>query len=167
MKTLLMIAAVALLGISSCSDLGTPPPVERSLDDIRETVFRYMFLHNASSLQQSAPVYFIGLMGPAKFPGHGTYSDPSEDLMARFSRNVPPVKKFSECTRNTYGVFDTSTGVRALLFRVETIIKINDDEVEVTGGYYEAGLNAGGNIYTVRRIDERWIVVKDEEDWYS
>ncbi len=167
MKLHHFIVAILLLALSSCSDLGTPPPVERSLDDIREAVFRYQFLHNASGQQQSAGVYFIGLYVTGAASPQSHYVDPSINLLARFAGNVPPVKKSSDCTYSTQGVFDISTGVRGLLFRIESIKEIDANTVEVTGGYFEAGLSASGNVYTVARINDRWTVIKDVMIWIS
>ena len=167
MKTTEVILALALLAASSCNDLGTPPPVQQSLDDIREAVFRYQFSNNESGQQQSALVYFLGFRVPGDSLRREYYIDPSDDLMARFRGNVPPVKKCSQCSRSIYGVFDTLTGASGLLFRIDSIKEIDNNEVEVAGGYFESGLSASGNIYTVRRVGNTWIVVKDIMLWIS
>lgn len=173
MKISRVLIALSLFTLSSCGDLGTAPPVERSLDDIREAVFRYQFLHNASGQQQSAGVYFIGLyVMDAVYPTGAAspqsyYVDPSINLLAKFAGNVPPVKKSSDCTYSVQGVFDISTGVRGLLFRIESIREIDANKVEVTGGYFEAGLSASGNVYTVARINDGWTVIKDVMLWIS
>ncbi len=167
MKISRVLVALSLFVLSSCDDLGTTPPVERSLDDIREAVFRYQFLHNASGQQQNAGAYFIGLYvtGEPTLPVH--YVDPSDNLLARFAGNTPPVKKASESTYSVQGVFDIHTGARGLLFRIESVTEIDPDQVEVTGGYFEAGLSASGNVYTVTRTNGRWTVVKDRLSWIS
>lgn len=167
MKISHFLIALALFTLSSCDDSGTDPPVERSLDEIREAVFRYQFLHNASGQQQNAGAYFIGLYVPDDYL-HGThYVDPTDNLLARFAGNVPPVKKSSECTYSVQGVFDIRTGARGLLFRIESIREIDPNQVEATGGYFEAGLSASGNVYTVTRTNDRWTVVKDRLIWIS
>jgi hypothetical protein len=167
MKISRLLIALLLFALSSCGDMGTPPSVERSLDDIREAVFRYQFLHNVSGLQQRAGAYFIGLYvtGDLNLPVH--YVDPSDNLLARFAGNTPPVKKASESTYSVQGVFDLRTGARGLLFRIESIKEIDPDQVEVTGGYFEAGLSASGNVYTVTRTNDRWTVVKDSLIWIA
>ncbi len=167
MKISHFLVALPFFALSSCSDLGTAPTVERSLDDIREAVFRYQFLHNASGQQQNAGVYFIGLYvtGDRNLPVR--YVDPSDNLLARFAGNAPPVKKASESTYSVQGVFDIRTGARGLLFRIESVTEIDPDQVEVTGGYFEAGLSASGNVYTVTRTSDRWTVVKDRLIWIS
>jgi hypothetical protein len=156
-----------MIALHGCKDLGTDPPFEFYLDDIREAIFRYQFSNNYSGQQQSARVYFIGIYIPGDSTRQGYYADPSDELMARFRGNTPSVKKASQCTQSIYGVFDKETGERGLLFRVESIRQLSGDEVEVEGGYFEAGLSASGNIYTVRRIGGRWVVVKDELQWIS
>lgn len=167
LKGSLVLFGIAILAFSSCSDLGTAPPVERSLDDIREAVFRHQFLHNASGLQQDARVYFIGFYVPGDSLRQGYYLDPSDQLLTRFEGNVPPVKRFSACRQSITGVFDIQTGARGLLFRIESVTEIKDNEAEVTGGYFEAGLSASGNVYTVRWADGRWTVVGDHMIWIS
>ena len=41
------------------------------------------------------------------------------------------------------------------------------DHATVNGGYFEAGLSASGNVYTVERLKGVWTVVKDEMTWIS
>jgi hypothetical protein len=167
MKPSYFFVAFALIVLPACSDIGTAPSVERGLEDTRETVFRYQFFNNESGQQQSASVYFVGLYVPGDSVTQGHYVDPSDQLMSRFAGNVPCVKKFSECTTSVYGVIDKQTGAYGLLFRIESIKKISDDEAEVTGGYFEGGLSASGNIYTVKWVNDWWVVAKDVMVWIS
>ena len=167
MKTSINLLAISLLAVASCTDFGTAPSVQQSLDDIREVVFRYQFSHNASGQQQSAQVYFLGLFVAGDSLRQGHYVDPSDNLMTRFRGNEPLVKRYSQCVESINGVFDAFSGARGLLFRIESIREINTKEAEVTGGYFEAGLSASGNIYTVKRIADRWTVVKDVMLWIS
>ena len=167
MKTPINLLAITLLAVASCTDFGPAPSVQQSLDDIREAVFSYQISHNASGQQHSAQVYFLALYVPGDSLRQGHYVDPSDNLMARFRGNAPPVKKYSDCVESINGVFDVFTGAAGLLFRIESIREINTNEAEVTGGYFEAGLSASGNIYTVKRIADRWTVVRDVMLWIS
>lgn len=128
-------------------------------DDIREAVFRHVFLKNASGRQQSAKVYCLQVEGK---------SDPSDKLLARFQGHSPPVKKQSRCKADMgKGVYDLDTGEPGLIFRVDSIERTGPDSATVRGGYYEAGLSSSGNVYTVARENGRWTVTADKMLWIS
>jgi len=124
-------------------------------DDIREAVFRWQFDHNVSGQQKRAKVYFLSV--------GEKYGDPSDEFLKRFADNQPPVRKRSECTADAgKGVLDKKTGEQGLVFNVTRIQWKSDTEVEVEGGYYEAGLSASGNIYTLKKEQGKWKVVNDK-----
>ena len=53
------------------------------------------------------------------------------------------------------------------MFRTERV-EIEGDKATVTGGYYEAGLSASGNVYSVeRQRDGSWRVTEDQMPWIS
>ena len=60
---------------------------------------------------------------------------------------------------------DKKTGEQGLIFNVTRIQWKSDTEVE--GGYYEAGLSASGNTYTLKKDKGKWQVTKDKMDWIS
>jgi hypothetical protein len=60
-------------------------------DDIRETVFRHQFDHNASGQQKSAHAYCLAVLVDNKD------SDPSHQFIRRFAHHKPPVRKASAC----------------------------------------------------------------------
>ena len=126
-------------------------------DDIREAVFRYQFQHNASGQQQSANAYFLSF---------GKDKEPDDVFIARFKDHKPPVKKRSQ-SKGQFEVIDKDTGERGLIFNVVTIKVIDANKVEVDGGYYEAGLSSSGNVYTVERKEDKWVVTKDRMLWIS
>jgi len=128
-------------------------------DDIREAVFRWQFEHNASGQQQKAEAYFLQV---------GEKGDPSDAFMERFAKHKPPVRKGSACTADmAKGVLDKNTGEKGLIFRVTSIDWKSDSEVNVKGGYYEAGLSASANTYTVKKEKGKWRVTNDKMDWIS
>ena len=130
---------------------------ESQTDDIREAVFRWQFEHNAS-----AQVYFLEV-GEKE-------GDPSDEFIKRFAGNKPPVRKRSECSidrRRRVGVLDKKTGEQGLIFRVRNIEWKSDTEVDVKAGYYEHGLSASGNTYTLKKEKGKWKVTKDKMDWIS
>ena len=133
---------------------------ESQIDDIREAVFRWQFEHNASALQKNAKVYFLRI--------DKNKSDPSDAFMKRFAEHNPPVRKVSACSSDPdKGVQDKKTGEKGLIFNVIEIRWISDAEVEAAGGYYEAGLSASGNIYTLKKENGKWKVTSDKMRWIS
>lgn len=128
-------------------------------DEIREVTFRYQFLHNASGLQQNAKIYFLAIADE-----HG---DPTDEFMERFADDKPTVKKKSQAKVGGDGVKDRDTGEIGLIFRVDNIKWVSDTEVEVGGGYYEAGLSSSGNTYFLKKQKDRWVVTKDVTHWIS
>lgn len=128
-------------------------------DNIREAVFRHQFGNNASGQKQGAKVYFLSL---------GWKTDPSDEFMARFAGNTPPVKKVSEADSSAMkGVHDKKTGESGLIFNVGKITWKSDTEATANGGYYKAGLSASGNTYTLEKKDGVWTVTKDVMNWIS
>jgi hypothetical protein len=92
-------------------------------DDIRATVFRYQFEHNASGFQ-NARVYFLAV---------GKDQDPGDAFMAGFRDHKPPVKKVSQSKSHT-GFRDKykPTEESGPIFRV-TKIKWQDETVSRPG----------------------------------
>ncbi len=138
----------------------TPIPSARlpQEDDIREAVFRYQFEHNASGQQKQAAVYCLSI---------GENADPSDEFMRRFAEYKTPVRKRSECDVGRLGVVDKNTHKRGLVFRVDSMNWISGTEVEARGGYFEGGLSASGNTYTVRKRLGKWGVTEDKMNWIS
>lgn len=127
-------------------------------DNIREAVFRYVFLHNASGLQQDARVFCLSVNG----------YDPSDMFMFRFRNEKPRVLRSSECVKGGWsGVRDRETGEEGLLFELTDVYWYSDDEVYVDGIYYSAPLSAAG--YSWRVLQERsgWIVKSEHMHWIS
>jgi hypothetical protein len=139
-----------------------PPPGPRGPRDpdaVREATFRYMFGKNASGQKQSARVYCLEVENSA---------DPSAAFLARFKNVAPHVTRASACDASAdKGVIEKSSGKQGLIFRVDTIIWVDDDHAEVGGGYYEAGLSASGNTYYLERKNGAWHVTKDVMHWIS
>jgi hypothetical protein len=122
-------------------------------------VFRHLFEHNASGQQKKAGVYCLSLREDA---------DPSDEFMKRFAGHNPPVRKLSECSIGPFdGVVDKRTHKVGLKFRVSSITWISATEAEATGGYFEGGLSASGNTYTVKKVHGKWRVTKDKMNWIS
>lgn len=128
-------------------------------DDIRETVFRYEFEHNASAQQQDAAAYCLSF-------GDVKDIDPPGNFIKRFAHHKPPVRKASACKSGDF-VVDKRTGKAALVFRVTKIEWISSTEVEVDGGYYEGNMSASGNGYRAKKELGKWKVTKDKGGWIS
>jgi hypothetical protein len=114
--------------------------------NVFETLFRHQFGHNESGAQASAWAYFLEI----------EKKDPPSDFLKRFAKHRPPVKRASE--------FEDGEGVK---FYISSYKWVTDDEVELTGGYYEGNMSASGHTYTVRRTDGKWVVEKDEPRWIA
>jgi len=142
---------------TGCTPTGTARLHEE--DDIREAIFRYQFEHNASGQQKRAAVYCLSI---------GENADPSDEFIKRFAEYKPTVRKISECNVGPFdGVIDKRTHKLGLVFRVGSIKWISGTEVEASGGYYEAGLSASGNTYSVRKRFVKWRVTEDKMNWIS
>jgi len=116
--------------------------------------------HNGSGQQRNAEVYFleVGEKG----------ADPTDEFMKRFADQKPPVRKVSACTASAgKGVLDKKTGQKGLIFRITSIEWKSDKKIDVRGGYYEAGLSASGNTYTVKKEKGKWKVTNDKMHWIS
>ena len=128
-------------------------------EDLREATLRHMFKKNASGMQQSAGIYCIQFENKA---------DPSAAFMARFAHDAKTVRAGSGCTEDARsGVVDKTTKARGLMFRIDAVKFTDKDHATVNGGYFEAGLSASGNVYTLERMKGAWTVVKDEMTWIS
>lgn len=131
----------------------------REQEDIREAVFRYQFQHNSSIQGSGAAVYCLTIENNA---------DPSDDFIKRFAGSKPPVRKASDCSADAYkGTVEKATGKRGLIFRVRNIKCISPTRAEVVGGYFEDGLSASGNTYTVTKSKGRWRVSNTSMNWLS
>jgi len=151
---------VAIIVLSSVCVSGflpvpTSPRRDRLADeqDIKEAVFRYQFDHNGSGQQKNAKVYFLSI---------NQTSDPGDDFMNRFKDNKPPVRKVSQATVSADGVVDKRTRERGLLFRITGVQWLHENEVEVTGGYFESGQSASRSVYNVKRVNDKWVVQKEK-----
>jgi hypothetical protein len=52
-------------------------------------------------------------------------------------------------------------GRSGLIFSITAIHWKSETEVEVDGGYYEAGLSASSNTYTLQKKDGKWVGVRN------
>lgn len=162
----LVIVAVFLSTVSTAQpqkNKTTPDGVgsfsQQEQDDIREMVFRYQFRHNSSIQANKAAVYCLSVEKG---------SDPPDAFVKRFAGHIPRVRKISECIADSHkGVVERNTGKRGLIFRVKSIKWISQTEAEVLGGYFEDGLSASGNTYTVTKTKGKWRVSKAWMNWLS
>jgi hypothetical protein len=124
-------------------------------DDIRESVFRHQFGHNASGIRQKAKTYYLALGSLIN------KRDPSSQFMQRFKGHKPSVEGASLAEQRYGRIRD------GLIFYIEEIRWINENEVEVSGGYYEGNMSSSGNKYQVVRKNGKWAVKKDTRIWIS
>jgi hypothetical protein len=145
-------------------DPAPAPPAARGEEDaVRLAVFRYLVGHNASGGQSHVPFVCLEV-----HQGEGA-QDPSPVIMAAMRGTTPRVVPGTACEHSSDGVFLKRNHARGrgLVFRTAEV-KIDGDRATVDGGYFEAGLSASGNVYTVeRQEDGSWRVTKDEMKWIS
>ena len=149
---------VARGGVENPNPMNVPKGVDA--DDVREAVFRHMISgHNASGQGVGAGVFCLEVDGQ---------HDPTPGFLARFNDLKKPIVAISDCSLSAdQGVVDKRTHKRGLSFRVETITFKDAHHAKAIGGYYEAGLSGSGNVYSLERKANVWVVVKDEMMWIS
>jgi hypothetical protein len=109
--------------------------------DLCEAVFRYLFEHNESGAKK-ASAYFLSIEG----------QDPSAEFLERFKGHRPAVRSGLEFKQDAGG----------LKFWIESLKWIDDNTVEVRGGYYFGRLNAASHLYRVVRKAGKWMVESDK-----
>ncbi|MEA3211968.1 MAG: hypothetical protein QOE70_5025 [Chthoniobacter sp.] len=120
-------------------------------DNIRATVFRYLFGYNDSNPDTDVSAYFINIDG----------NDPSEAFMARFANHRLPVKKASAAiTGKGLNTMDRVTGKLGLPFSVTDLKWLSESKVEISGNYHE-----GGDRYEVTHTTNGWWVTKETNVW--
>jgi hypothetical protein len=151
---LALLLALATLG---CASLTARRGQE---EDIREAVFRWQFTHHEAGLAHEAKVFFLAVGEKG--------GDPPEGLLRRFAGHRPPVRKASASRLVPgNGVVDRQTGERGLRFRITRIRWVSEEEAVVNGDWFEGGLNASGDTFTVRKRDGRWQVTVGTAIWSS
>ena len=165
MRTFGLALLITLAG--ACSSTDAPKGAtssDRASEELNilASVFRYQFEHNGAAYLHPDR-YFLSL-SEAKDPP----KDPSPELLARFKGADPPVEPLSAADTNMwFGVHLKGKKGRGVLLRLTEIRWIDDDTVEVDGGYHESSLNASGNTYRAERRNGEWTVVKDTMHWIS
>ena len=153
----LLSSVLCLLLLTNCK-VTEPNRQCGDLDDLRETVFRYQFEHNASAGQTQVGVFFVSL---------DDRIEPDADFIKRFIGHVPVVKPVAESEVIEGGlVADRATGERGIIFRIEDEHE-EDGRILVTGGYYEGEVSASEKLYTVSCEGGAWAVSKAVMRWIS
>ncbi len=129
---------------------------EADSDAVREAVFRYMFVNNASGLQSKAEVFCLAISA------EGKQADPSTAFLGRFTNLKQTVRAASECEASAHDVVrDRQTGKPALMFWTKEIRWTGDLTAEIAGGYDEGPMSASVNTYYLSKQGGIWRVVKD------
>ena len=156
-RIIVIVCALLMMVGMGCKE--APITKEQREENIREVVFRYMFEHNASEMQQDAEVYFIAVE---------SRTDPTQDMLKRFKGHKPPVKPVSATTHFGWGgVKGRSSGKAGIIFTVREIDWISDTQVLVTGEYFEDSESTGRSQYKVLFENEQWVVTETEMEWIS
>lgn len=154
----LLRALVIGLVICGCTSKPTTAQPLSEEDQIREAVFRYQFEFNASGQGQSANAYYLRLEDD---------QDPTLRLLQRFDGHQPPVKPASRSTleAGTALVVDSQSGLPGLIFWIADIRWLDDDNIEVDGGYDEASESASGSVYYLQKAGGLWKVRDEKMQW--
>ncbi len=133
---------MTLLSLAALLLFQSPAPARELA--LQEAVFRYLFTHNQSGLQQKARSYHLCLG-----PQDGPPKDPSPALLARFAKHRPPVKSCSSFNPQPHN---------ALAFHIARVDWTDATHAEVTAGYYEANLSSAESLFLVEHKNGRWQV---------
>ena len=123
------------------------PPKEAESADVFEAVVRYQI----KSWELAANSYCVSIEG----------RDATEDFLRRLT--PLPVKAASGCRKQTtekmlVSVVDKKAGKRSVIFDVEALRWIRQNEAEVEGGYFCGSLCMSSGRYHVVRDGARWRV---------
>lgn len=151
MPTRTLVVSLVIILLCRCSAAEPGESLAQVEDDVREAVFRYQFEFNVSGGRESASAFFLSFEEG---------EDPEPEFLHRFADHRPAVKPVSASTLEpgTAQILDQSTGLPGLIFRIDEIRWLSDDQVEVDGGYDEASESATGNTYCVIKESVRWVV---------
>ena len=158
--------AMALLGCVSAplwaGSTGTSSPSSdpswrtAQANNIYEATFRAMFGKNNSAMSQMTDAYYIVM------PVGDGMGDPTSAFLARFAKDTPVVKKGSACS--TRGVItEPGSGEPGILFFVEDITWMKNDEVSVEGGYEEDVATAARVTCQLQYKHDHWKLIKETE----
>jgi len=125
-------------------------------DELYYTSLKFLFGHNESAMGDMASAYYIVM------PNGDGIGDPSDAFMARFEKITPIVKKGSEC-KTAGAITDRKLNTAGILFFVESIQWITDEEAIVEGGYEEDTATAARVTCRLKYNKNRWKVAKSVE----
>jgi hypothetical protein len=146
-------------------------------DDIREAVFRYQmegWAQEGDKSQQETKderdKAIAEHLNSRKYVLSINGKDPSDEFMKRFQGILLPVKKVSEVEMNSkesMSVTDKETHKPAIVFSADQVHWLNDNSVEVDGGYHCGLLCAGGFVFKVHLTRGKWVVKRGRMKWIS
>lgn len=159
--------ARALVGLFCClvaSFVTSPHPFASNVQSAKEArnapnedesanVFEAVVRYQIESWELAANSYCISIQG----------KDATPDFLRRLT--PLPVKAASECRKHTtdkvmVSVLDKKTSKRSVIFDVEAIHWISENEVAVEGGYFCASLCMVSGLYRVVRDGTKWRVTR-------
>jgi hypothetical protein len=177
-KRILPAAILSLiLFLNSCNNNPVDANGKNNLD-IYETVFRDMFRYNGSgfvnyytgAIDTSIKAYYLEFYAvfDSNYFHHGNPSDPSQELLNRFSGYEIPVKRGSESSKNNGSyVTDIITGQYGLSFYAGPIEKLSDTKVQLLAGYYWNGGNSDCHTFILEFINGQWQITNKILRWVS
>ncbi len=153
-----MIRNMFLISLLALTAVGAEQTRSKDEDNLREVAFKSLIYQTAAA-REGYNVYFLSVGLSWTADNHFTERDPSDELMQRFVGRNPPVRKVSDSRKADGGrVVDKSTGKPGVIFTVDDLKWISDNEAETRCVVYKAGLNGVVYRYTLSRTNNQWKV---------
>ncbi|UCD74926.1 MAG: hypothetical protein JSV91_14205 [Phycisphaerales bacterium] len=141
-----IVTALLLMLAVGCSEGPPVDPVARASDneDVCEAVLRHQFADNAAWAGRQMQAYFILV----------NREEPTEDFLARFAGNSPPVRNGLDFTAGA-----------GILFRVDQLEWSEDNSYVEVYGSYDAGPQSKAKCrYKATRQNGEWAVTTEQKE---
>jgi hypothetical protein len=105
-------------------------------------------------------VFFVSIDG----------KDPSDKFLHRLQDIPRTIKKVSasEISKShKFPVVDKATGKRGIIFSVGKVQWLDQDSVQIEGGYHCDGLCGAGLIFKLHRNKGKWVIQNSRMNWIS
>ena len=153
-----MIRKGFLISLLALAAVAAEQAQSKDEDNVREVAFKSVIYETAAA-REGYSVYFLSVGLTWTDDNHFTEKDPSDELMRRFVGRNPPVRKVSDSRKADGGrVVDKSTGKPGVIFTVDDLKWISDNQAETRCAVYKAGLNGVVYKYTLSRTNNQWKV---------
>ena len=171
MKRLVLVVAIAVLGIVTPNDVAASSSLALSsgeITNIQLAVFIRLFEEHLREAETKTVVLFVGVGAGVDRPREPP-ADPPDAVLAQLREsgwNVRPVSQAAPLDKKV-GVRAKDSEEAGLWFYAGRIEPIGESEVEVYGEFYRHGKSAGGAFYVLSKVDGVWRVDSRKSRWKS